>query len=270
MTNEIQIFNNPQFGNIRTVMNSQNEPLFCLADVCKALDLTNCRSVRKRLAPEDVQLIDLHAVNPNEEIIGNSMANFVTESAMYEVVLQSCSPKVKPFKRWLTHEVIPIIRRTGGYMVIKENESPEETMARALLIAQDTINRQKERLLAAETKIIEDAPYVDYADEVLGAKSDLDMIQACRVLADNGVVDHKGKPLGRTNFFKILRLNKVLMMSNRPYQKWIDKGYFGTAIHTFFNGRVNKLTNVPLVKPEGLKWLLEMFKTNQFDLNIVP
>lgn len=79
--NNIQIFQNEQFGKVRIAMNESNEPLFCLADVCKVVGLTNPSSVKQRLDNEDVQVIDLHALKQNEgAITGNSMANFITES----------------------------------------------------------------------------------------------------------------------------------------------------------------------------------------------
>lgn len=115
--NEVQIFDNPQFGSIRTAGTADN-PLFCLADVCKAVGLVNPSSVRQRLDNEDVQLLDLHALNYTEgNRVGNSLTNFVTEAGFYDVILQSSSPNVKPFRKWVTSEVLPSIRKTGSYSV---------------------------------------------------------------------------------------------------------------------------------------------------------
>lgn len=112
--NEMQIFSNPAFGQVRTAGTPEN-PLFCLADVCNAVELTNPSSVKSRLDRDDVQLIDLHALN--YQMVGNSMATFVNEAGFYDVLLFSTSPKVKPFRRWVTHEVLPSIRKTGQYSV---------------------------------------------------------------------------------------------------------------------------------------------------------
>lgn len=111
---DLAIFQNEVFGQIR-VAGTSEEPLFCLADVCKAVELTNPSSVKGRLEKEDLQMIDLHALNLDGVIIGNSKATFISEPALYEVLLFSSSPKVKPFRRWLTHDVIPSIRKTGSY-----------------------------------------------------------------------------------------------------------------------------------------------------------
>ena len=124
--NNIQIFQNEQFGKVRIAMNESNEPLFCLADVCKVVGLTNPSSVKQRLDNEDVQVIDLHALKQNEgAITGNSMANFITESGFYDVLLYSDAPQVKPFRKWVTSEVLPSIRKHGAYMT-------QETLEKAL------------------------------------------------------------------------------------------------------------------------------------------
>lgn len=116
----LKIFENANFGEIRVAGTSEN-PLFCLADVCKAVELSNPSSVKSRLDEEDVQLLDLHALNYTEGT-GNTMANFVTESGFYDVILQSSSPRVKPFRKWVTSEVLPSIRKTGTYSV--QNQTP--------------------------------------------------------------------------------------------------------------------------------------------------
>lgn len=110
----IEIFKDSRFGEVR-VAGTSEEPLFCLADVCKALDLQNPSQVKARLDDDDVQLIDLQTLNPNEVIIGNSIANFVTESGLYDVLMRSESSKAKPFRRWVTKEVLPSIRKDGMY-----------------------------------------------------------------------------------------------------------------------------------------------------------
>lgn len=175
--NSIEIFKNESFGEIR-VTGTNDQPLFCLADLCKVLELTNPSEVKNRLDKEDVQLIDLHALNSSEGITGNSMANFVTESGFYDVILQSSSPRVKPFRKWVTSEVLPAIRKNGGYMSTSNNDTPEEIMARAVMIAQETIKRREQRIemlerektLLTET-IKEAAPKVEYFDKAMSSKS---------------------------------------------------------------------------------------------------
>lgn len=128
-------------------------PLFCLADVCKAVGLSNPSTVKTRLDKEDVQLIDLHTLNTKDPIIfGNTLTNFVTESGFYDVILQSSSSKVKPFRKWITSEVLPSIRKNGGYITSKNDMTDEEIMAKALNIANETIKRRNERIIALESE----------------------------------------------------------------------------------------------------------------------
>lgn len=143
--NEITIFKNERFGEVRTATNESGEPLFCLADVCKAVGLTNPSSVKTRLEKEDLQLIDLHALKQNEGIIvGNSLANFVTESGFYDVLLYSDAPQVKPFRKWVTSEVLPSIRKHGAYMtgetVVQMFQNPD-----ALIQLLTTLKNEQEQ-----------------------------------------------------------------------------------------------------------------------------
>lgn len=125
----IEIFKNDLFGEIRVAGTSDN-PLFCLADICKAVEITNSRNVKNRLDEEDVHLVDTPTTGGMQSMV------YVSEAGMYDAVLKSDSPKARPFSRWITHEVLPSIRKTGGYMVAKPEDTPEEIMARALTIAQ--------------------------------------------------------------------------------------------------------------------------------------
>ena len=109
METQIKIFNNPQFGDIRTAGTADN-PLFCLKDVCNAIDIANQRNVTSRLEEEDVQLVD----TPTNG--GCQSMTYVTEGGLYDAIVRSDSPKSKPFRRRVTHDVLPTIRKTGGYI----------------------------------------------------------------------------------------------------------------------------------------------------------
>lgn len=137
----IEIFKNESFGEVR-VAGTSEQPLFCLADVCKAVELSNPSSVKARLDEEDVQLLDLHALNYTEGI-GNSKANFVTESGFYDVILQSSSPKVKPFRKWITSEVLPSIRKTGSYTA-QQPLSPSELILKLAEMNVENERKMKE------------------------------------------------------------------------------------------------------------------------------
>lgn len=123
---EIKIFENDEFGRIRMFMDNKGEPWFNLTDLCRAVDLSNPSSVKSRLDKGDVQLVDLHALNYMEGgTVGNTMSNFITESGFYDVLLYSSSPNVRPFRKWVTKEVLPSIRKKGFYGVADDNALPE-------------------------------------------------------------------------------------------------------------------------------------------------
>lgn len=167
---DIQIFSNPQFGEIRTLADEANEPLFCLADLCAALGISNHRNVKVRLDEEDVRLMD----TPTNG--GLQQVTFVTESGMYDVILRSDAEKAKPFRKWVTSEVLPTIRKTGSYSLMVP-----KTFAEALRLAaaqQEQIEEQQ-KLLVAQTEQIRDLNEanaemrvkVSYYDQILASKS---------------------------------------------------------------------------------------------------
>lgn len=103
--NDLQIFNNEEFGEVRTVV-LNSEPMFCLADVCKALDIKNATDVAKRIDDDERTRLNLGR---------QGETNFVTESGLYAVILRSDKPNAKKFRKWITGEVLPSIRKTGSY-----------------------------------------------------------------------------------------------------------------------------------------------------------
>lgn len=198
MGNDIQIFKNERFGQVRIVMDESGNPLFCLADVCRAVRLTNPSSVKSRLDKEDVQLIDLHALNHGEGIIvGNSIANFITESGLYDVLLYSDAPQVKPFRRWLTKEVLPSIRKYGVYM---SNEAIERTLTDPdylIRLAKQLKEERQKRLEAEEKnrKLTEDNTYKSQVIEGLVYEIPVaDMRQRInQIVLKDGSSDIRGK-----------------------------------------------------------------------------
>lgn len=121
----IQVFNNPEFGDIRTAGTPEN-PLFCLADLCKALELDNVSQVKTRL--DD-------GVISNEVILDSlgrrQQANFVNEDGLYDVILDSRKPEARKFRKWVTSEVLPAIRRSGQYQspaVLKDVPAPKSVV----------------------------------------------------------------------------------------------------------------------------------------------
>lgn len=252
MKSEIKLFNNPAFGDIRISLNESNEPLFCLADVCKATGLLNPSSVKQRLDDEDVQLVDLHALNSTYPMKGNTMTNFVTESGFYDVLLQSSSPKVRPFRKWVTSEVLPSIRKSGGYMVSFEDDTPEMIMARALQVAQQTIDNHKQRVQALESEkkeqeklIAEQKPKVVFAESVMGASNLVLIRDFAKSLCNE---DFK---IGQNRLYAWFRENGILNSKNEPYQNYVERGYFEVITRVIGSGEATFTSNTTKITGAG-------------------
>ena len=153
--NNIQIFQNQEFGAIRTISNEQGEAMFCAKDVAEALGYKLARkAVQDHVDKGDV----LKWNTPTTS--GNQLMTYINESGLYSLILSSKLESAKRFKHWVTSEVLPSIRKQGGYIVARPDESDEVILARALQIMQATLLRRDEQI--AKLK-----PRADYADHVL-------------------------------------------------------------------------------------------------------
>lgn len=253
----IRIFQNEQFGQVRIAMNEKGEPLFCLADVCKSVELTNPSSVKSRLDKEDVQLIDFHALNYTEGI-GNTLANFITESGFYDVLLQSSSKKVKPFRKWVTREVLPSIRKTGGYMIAKADDTPETIMARALVVAKETLDRQQAQISQLhaynqlqEKELKQAAPKVEYYDTAMSGQG---TYSATDIAKDLGM---SAKTLNKK--LHALRIQYKQNDTWYLYAEYQDKGYT-RIVPNYITDRNGETVNHPSMRwtEKGRKLILSL------------
>ena len=164
--NELQIFNNEEFGSVRTIT-KDNEAWFCLSDICKALEIKNATDVAKRLDEDEVTRLNLGSQSGE--------TNFVTESGLYAVILRSDKPNARKFRKWVTSEVLPSIRKNGGYIANQEQMTPEQIVANALIVAQNIIS-QKDR------QIEEMKPKAEFFDTVADSKTAISMNEVAKVL----------------------------------------------------------------------------------------
>ena len=176
MKTEIQIFKHEQFGEIRTMVDEKGEPWFVGKDVARRLGYINHRkALRDHVDEEDRK----DGVTIRDSIGRDQEATFINESGLYSLVLASKLPQTKAFKRWVTAEVLPQIRKTGGYIPLKDQEGRElsdlEIMCRAMMIMKKSIE-QKEQLIA------DLQPKADYVDEVLDSVDCLTMTQVAKGL----------------------------------------------------------------------------------------
>lgn len=210
--NELQIFENPKFGEIRAI-EQNGEPWFVAADVCRALEISDTWNALQRLDDDEKGTCSISTPG------GEQKMNIVNEPGLYSLVLGSRKPEAKAFKRWITHEVIPSIRRNGGYIAGQETMTPEELMAAALIMANKTIENQKARLstLTVENQIMK--PKADYFDDLV----DRNLLTNFR---DTAKQFHTGQ-----NEFVSFLLNKKYIYRDKsgkllPYQRYVDDGLF--------------------------------------------
>lgn len=245
MSNQIvRQFDNAEFGALRVVKDEHDEPWFIAKDVCGILELKNRRS---SLALLDEDEKGVHSVDTPG---GQQQMTVVSEAGFYQLVLRSRKPEAKAFQRWVTHEVLPAIRQDGGYMVARD-ETPEQTMARAVLIAQQTIERQNARIKELEPKAL-------FADAVAASDGTCLVGELAKMLRQNGV------NIGQNRLFELLReqgyLGKSGSNKNVPTQRAMEMGLFRikeTAI-THSDGHVT-ISRTPKVTGKGQTYFMRRF-----------
>ena len=173
MKNEMKIFESPEFGRIRTVNDEKGEPWFCLTDVCKVLGLRQ-RNVRERLEKGVI------STEPLLTRGGTQMAYFVNEDGLYDVILDSRKPSARDFRKWVTSEVLPQIRKTGGYIPLSGDDDEKTILAKAVTILQRTL-KQKDDLLEAQR------PKVQFAEAVTTGDGCILMSEIVKLLTRYGV-----------------------------------------------------------------------------------
>lgn len=207
---ELQIFKNEEFGEVRA-LEIDNEPWFVGKDVAEVLGYTNSRKALADHVDEEDK-----GVTKCDTLGGNQELTVINESGLYSLILSSKLPSSKKFKRWVTSEVLPAIRQTGGYQI-------PQTYAEALRQLADKAE-QAERL-ALENKELK--PKAEFFDAVTDSKEALPIGDVAKVL-DMGI--------GRNKLFQFLRAEKILASDNRPYQEFIDRGYFRVVEQKYDKG----------------------------------
>ena len=241
MQNQIQVFSNENFGSVR-VLGDSNNPLFCLADVCKVLEIQNASDVKNALIKEFGD--DLDKIYPISDSMGREQnAIFIQERELYFILMRSNKENVKPFRKWVFEEVLPSIRKTGSYSV-QQYKIPQ-TYAEALLEA-GRLALENEKLLAQAK---ENEPKVQCFNELMDSKNAIDFMQFSKVIG-----------IGRTILFQKCRELGILMENNTPYQRFIDNGYFRVVESTYTQGDIRKSYAKTMILPKGQAYLTKKLK----------
>ena len=214
--NDLQIFENKDFGKVRTVT-LNGAPWFVAADVCRALDIANSRDAVKRLDDDERGVVSTDTLGGVQEM------TVVNESGLYSLVLGSRKPEAKQFKRWITHDVIPTIRKTGGYVnnddlfVNTYLPNADDTTKALFRSTLETIRKQN-------AKIEEYKPKAIFADAVSASKSSILVGELAKILQQNGVA------IGQNRLFAWLRNNGYLCCYgeryNMPTQRSMEMSLF--------------------------------------------
>lgn len=208
--NDILIFHYKS-SEVRTV-ELNGEPWFVLKDVCAVLGISNHKMTAQRLDADEVSLTDL-----TDSMGRQQETTVINESGLYNVILRSDKPEAKPFRKWVTSEVLPSIRKTGGYIAGQESMSDSELMAKALLVA-------KRQIDAKTAQIEEMTPKAVFADAVAASKTSILIGELAKILRQNGVED-----MGQQRLFEWMRNNGFLIRRNAtdrnmPTQRAIEQG----------------------------------------------
>lgn len=250
---EVQIFNNPQFGQIRTAGTAEN-PLFCAVDVARALGYAN---------PSKAVIDHCKGVTVLETPTNGGVQNmkYIAEPEVYRLIFKSNAPNAEKFNSWLAEDVLPSIRKTGSYSI--QNLSRKEL---ALMVIQ--AEEEKERL-ALENKqqaevIAEQKPKVVFAEAIVGSQSSCLIGELAKIITQNG---HK---IGQNRLFEWLRQNHYLGTKgeyyNIPNQEYIERGLFEIKKTSHSENGVMKTTSTPKVTGKGQQYFVNIFLKGDNDL----
>lgn len=245
----LDIFENESFGRLRTTKDENGDPWFVANDVCKALDLTNVTMAVSRLDEDEKSKFNLG--------LSGGATNVVNEYGLYTLIMASRKEEAKKFKRWITHEVLPAIRKDGGYMVTKEGETEEELIARALILAQKSIDRLELESKQKDQIIGELKPKADYVDKILQNTS---LIKVSSIAKDYGMSAQDMNKLLHELRIQYKQGDQWLLYANIQ-----DKGYTSSETHVY--KKKDGTTDVNLLTKwtqKGRMFLYEELKRNGY------
>jgi len=249
---EIKIFENPVCGTCRTLVGEDGEILFVASDVAKCMGYSHTPHMTRMLDEEEkgVRLVDTPS--------GKQTVTIITESGFYHAALKSRVEKAKLFRRWVTSEVIPQIRKTGGYIPITPSDASggemgdTEILSRALLIAQKTIELKNGLLEAQKPKVM-------FAEAVTAQDDSILIRDLAKLITQNGI------NIGQGRMFYWLRANGYLFQrETRPIQKWVEEGLFETNITLINTHHGTKERCTTKVTGKGQQYFVNGFLTGKF------
>lgn len=254
MNNELKIFENPEFGSIRTV-EMDGTPYFVGKDVAEVLGYSDTfGALKKHVDDEDKQNCQ------NDSFESNRGLTIINESGLYSLILSSKLPKAKEFKHWVTSEVLPAIRKHGMYATEELLDNPDFAIK---VFAELKVEREKRKLLEStvkeqEQQIEQDKPKVVFADAVSTAKTSILIDDLAKLIKQNGV------DMGQKRLFEWLRTNGYLIKSgsskNMPIQRYMEQGLFEVKESVVANpDGSSRVTRTTKVTGKGQQYFINLF-----------
>lgn len=253
MNNEIRKFDF-RGDSLRTLTDEAGEPWFVAKDVCDILELNNITEALRPLDEDEKTNFRNSEVAQN----GGRAPIIISEPGLYKLIMRSRKPEAKEFQRWVTHEVLPQIRRTGGYIPTSESDSDEDIMARAVLVAQKTIEQKNQQLQAKDAQIKVLEPKARFADAVAASDGTCLVGELAKMLRQNGM------DIGQNRLFRLLQADGYLGKSgsnrNVPTQRAMDLGLFRiketTVTHADGHTTVSR---TPKVTGKGQRYFIDRY-----------
>ena len=247
---DIKIFGNPNFGDIRIAVNEKGEALFCLSDVCKILALANPSMVKCRLDEAGLSQIEVCSTSINQygcKSVRTTKMTYINEANLYRCIFQSKKEEAKAFQDWVFGEVLPQIRKTGGYIPVSAEDDEKSILAKALNIMQRTLEA-KDRLIE------EQRPMAKLGRQGTGSEENIMVGEMAKLLYENGI------DIGRQRLFKWLRENGYIFKQSRePMQKWIERGIMTVRECWVTTDHGMELAVTPMITGKGQQHFLNLF-----------
>lgn len=218
MGEQIETYTDPEFGTIRALSDEHGEPWFVASDIAKTLGYRDAEKMTRRL--DDDEKGTRSVGTPG----GAQQMTVITEAGLYTAILGSKVEGAQRFKRWVTHEVLPSIRKHGGYMAGQEQMTPEQMLAASMRWLESRIREQEETISRQAGQLEEQRPKVLFADAVSASDGTCLIGELAKMLTQAGYV------IGQNRLFVRLRedgyLGKTGQNRNVPLQRWVEQGLF--------------------------------------------
>lgn len=248
MNNEIRKFDF-RGASLRTLTDEAGEPWFVAKDVCDILEISNPSDALKRLDDDERSRFNLGR---------QGETNIVNEAGLYVLVLGSRKPEAHEFKRWVTHEVLPQIRKTGGYIPATDADDDMTILAKAVMIGQRTMEAQKRKIASQQSRIVELEPKARFADAVAASDGTCLVGELAKMLRQNGM------DIGQNRLFRLLQADGYLGKSgsnrNVPTQRAMELGLFRiketTVTHADGHTTVSR---TPKVTGKGQRYFIDRY-----------